>query len=132
MFKKIFALTIILFLTSCASSVVPLQPGEHYYNAKLKVKNTYVVPPTLLMLGFTFPATSYNAYMKDKNGIFFSSPTPLLGTDNLVGTVFRTGGIYYRTYPSKEVFFYIIDTNSFVGPIISRKPMNGLQYSITK
>lgn len=35
--------------------------------------------------------TNYNATMKDDKGVYFSSPSPLLAKDPLLGAVFRTG-----------------------------------------
>ena len=131
MLRNILVLMLFLLLTACASNTVPLQPGDNFYKSTLKVNKPYVVAPTFWMLGFNFPATDYKAFMKDNKGVYFSSPTPLMATDKLAGTVYRTGGLYYQIN-QKKVFFYLLDTSEFAGSYVSKEPLTGLNYEIIK
>jgi hypothetical protein len=133
MLQKSCVFLFVLILTACSANTVPIQPGDPYFNSSLKVKQPYVIPPTLMTLGFTFPAADYKAFMRDDNGgVYFSSPTPLMAKDEIVGTVFRTGGIYYQTAAPHNVFLYLLDTERFGGSYVSRDPMVGLKYTISK
>ena len=119
---------IILLLTACASTV-PLQPGDRFYQTTLRVNEPYNVKPTLFLLGFHFPAADYKAYMQDNKGIYFASSTPIMAKDPLIGTAFRTGGLYYEL-SRKEVYYYILKTRGFGGVEMFGKPLTGLNYRI--
>ena len=125
-----------LFLAGCAvNNTVPLQPGNEFYNAHLTVKKSYEIPSTFAFLGFTLPATNYKALMQDQNGkgIYFSAPEPIMAHDPLMGTVYRTGGIYYQRMPSQAFYLYLIDTTGFAGAqVLSSQPLTGLRYQISK
>lgn len=119
---------IILLLTACASTA-PLQPGDRFYKTTLRVYEPYEAKPTLFLLGFHFPAADYKAFMRDDKGIYFASLTPILGKDPLIGTVYRTGGLYYEL-SQKQVYYYILKTRGFGGVEMFGKPLTGLKYSL--
>ncbi len=120
----------ILLLASCASTVTPMQPGDVYYEKNLKVEESYIVPPTVLTLGFTFPVGNYKAVMKDDNGTYFAATSPLLAKDWMVGSVYRNGGIYYKT--NESAYLYVVDTINFGGARVDNEPLTGLKFKITK
>lgn len=132
MIKKIILASLFLLLTACTKNVAMLQPNDPYHKATLKVNKPYKIPHTFWKLGFTISATNYNATMRDDNGVYFAAPAPIIAYDPIIGTVFRSGGLYYQISPTKDVFLYLIDTNRFAGATPIKPALNGLDYKIIK
>ena len=126
--KNLVISLIILLLTGCASTA-PLQPSDQFYHTTLRVNEPYDVKPSLFFLGFHFPAADYKAYMQDNKGIYFASPTPIMAKDPLIGTVFRTGGLYYAL-SEREIYYYLLKTGGFGGVEMFGKPLTGINYRI--
>lgn len=132
MIKKIILLSFVLLLSACTHSVTPLTPNDPFNKAILKVNKPYKIPSTFWKLGFNISATNYTAAMRDNNGIYFAAPAPIMAEDPLLGTVFRSGGLYYQTAPKKDVFLYLVDTNHFAGAAVNKPALDGLSYKIIK